>query len=103
MKKRSILSLCCLAFLTFSSSAWSASEGSGTVHFVGSIVEDGCAIQHQQKRIDFNCPVGNKWVNQSISVARIDTANLKSNVPAHVKLHYLDSSKKVAVLNISYQ
>lgn len=103
MIKRSLLPLCCLLLFPLSSLASGVSGGSGIIHFVGSIVEDGCDVQHHKQVVEFNCPVGSKWVKQPVAMADLNSTHLASNVPANVKFNYLDAKKKLAVLSISYQ
>lgn len=103
MLMRSVLSLCCLSFFSFSSPAFSASGADGVIHFSGSIVEEGCDFSHSQRQFRVVCPVGTQRVAQTIAVADINSASIKSDVPATVQLHYLDDSKKLAVLNVVYR
>ncbi|WP_333891340.1 type 1 fimbrial protein [Atlantibacter subterraneus] len=102
MLMRSVLSLCCLSFFSCSLTVFSASAADGVIHFRGSIVEEGCDFSHSQRQFRVVCPVGTKRVTQTFAVADINSAKIKSNVPASVQLHYLDERKKLAVINVVY-
>ncbi|WP_313081421.1 hypothetical protein [Atlantibacter sp.] len=103
MLMRSVLSLCCLSFFSFSLPSFSASGADGVIQFRGAIVEEGCDFSHSQHQLTVECPVGTKRVAQTIAVADINSSKIKSDVPATVQLHYLDDSKKLAVLNVVYR
>ena len=103
MLMRSMLSLCCLSFLSLSSPVFSAAGGDGVIQFRGSIVEGGCDFSYSQRQLRVECPVATKRIAQTIAVTDINSAKIKSDVPATVQLHYLDDSKKLAILNIVYR
>ncbi|MEX5412950.1 hypothetical protein GV764_19730 [Atlantibacter hermannii] len=103
MLMRSVLSLCCLSFFSSFLPAFSASGAEGVIRFSGSIVEEGCDFAHSQRQVRVVCPVDSKRVVQTIEVADINSTKIKSDVPATVQLHYLDNSKKLAVLNVVYR
>ncbi|WP_312074331.1 hypothetical protein [Atlantibacter sp.] len=103
MRMHSLLPLGCLSLNLFCTPAFSASGNCGTIHFVGAIVEEGCEFTHDERRMMVECPVGSTRVKRSIPITQINATSIKSNVPATVKLHYLDDNKKVAIVNVNYQ
>lgn len=100
MMMRSVLSI---GYLSLSVLAFNAFADGGTIHFVGAIVEQGCEFSHHQHHVVADCPVGAKSVKQTIAVADINHARLKSDVPATVQLHYLDDNKNLAILSVAYR
>lgn len=74
------------------------------IHFVGAIVEDSCDISTHPQKVVFDCPAkGAKRVRHSIALADIHGAQRHNTLPATLKLHYLDTRKKLAVLSVSYR
>lgn len=76
---------------------------SGVIHFTGQIVESPCEtaanIQHEQ--IAMSCYRDSTPVQQNISMSSL--ANTDVRLPgATVNLHYLDSQRKLAILNVNY-
>ena len=81
MKMRSVVPLIYLPLVLFTSTVVGAATEGGKIHFVGAIVED----------------------RHSIALADIHGAQRHNTLPATLKLHYLDTRKKLAVLSVSYR
>lgn len=104
MKMRSVVPLLYLPLVLFTSTVVGAATEGGKIHFVGAIVEDSCDISTHPQKVVFDCPAkGAKRVRQSIALADIHAAQRHNTLPATLKLHYLDTGKKLAVLSVSYR
>lgn len=105
MKANLPVKLTTAALLIFSFTSHTATAAStGRINFVGAIVEDGCDVRQleQTAQVNMTCPTQGKMVEQTVSLAQLDTGSIRSDNNVAVNVKYLNPQKTLAIVSMSY-
>ncbi|MFH8134838.1 hypothetical protein ABU178_11740 [Pantoea osteomyelitidis] len=79
-----------------------AAADTGTVHFQGKIVEDGCETSGADTAPRIRCYRQGKWLSQPIMMKADTQGYLPGNIGT-TQLRWIDKDKKLAIMTISYR
>jgi type 1 fimbria pilin len=102
MKTLSLVKNTSGALLILSSVVTAAAANDGTIHFRGAIVEAGCQVENQAQKAIFSCFKDGKMQRQTLALHQLTEASLKQ-ANASVRMKWLDASRRLGVLQITYQ
>jgi type 1 fimbria pilin len=93
----------CAAVLAMLSPLPPAAADGGTIHFRGAIVEGGCGITPQEQQVVFSCYKQGKPANFTVALSELAEGVVRSDNLIHTDIQYLDSQRRLALVNITYQ
>lgn len=103
MKTSSLRRSMLLPLAIFAFPLFNAHADGGVIHFQGSIVEDGCRLSPQEKSVQFSCSQNGKPVVQTVAFNKLNDFSAGADTPVSTKIRYLDSTQKLAILEVTYR
>nr|WP_318382075.1 type 1 fimbrial protein [uncultured Enterobacter sp.] len=88
-------------FLAAATSPLFAAQG-GVIHFKGAIVEAPCDVNLNARRVTLSCPRDGVAQTQVFTLESLQRRESRLSKIAAVKMHYINQSHTLAVVDVAY-